>query len=204
MAIQFLRGNASTLQSSQQVFLPGQPIFEQDTGKLKIGNGSDVYSALKYVGESGGSSSFVPTLVSNDGHSQHYIDLAKNLRIAFGYIEIGGGVDPGRKEYSWTLTPNFQGTSSKSMHVRDGGVSGFLLEYNVFGFTDLPDGSYELLEIQAGLATFNKYDLPAVSLTPLNYNVTKTGIQYSLWGDTDALASNDLINYIVLAELLDV
>ena len=50
--IQFLRGNASTLQSSQQVFLPGQPIFEQDTGQLKIGNGSDIYSALKYVGAS--------------------------------------------------------------------------------------------------------------------------------------------------------
>ena len=203
MAIQFLRGNASTLNSSQQVFLPGQPIFEQDTGKLKIGNGSDVYSALNYIGESG-SASFVPTLVSNDGHSQHYIDLARNLRLAFGYIEIGGGLSPGRKEYSWALTPNFQGVANKSMHVMGGGVSGFLLKYNVFGFTDLSDNDYELLEIQAGLATFNKYDLPAVALAAVNYNVAKTGMQYSLWGDIDALASDDLLNYIVLAELLNI
>lgn len=54
--IQFLRGQASQLHSSQQIFAAGQPIFEQDTQKLKIGNGVDTYSALKYIGESGGSS----------------------------------------------------------------------------------------------------------------------------------------------------
>ena len=37
MAIQFLRENASILNSSQQVLLPGQPIFEPDKRMLKIG-----------------------------------------------------------------------------------------------------------------------------------------------------------------------
>lgn len=54
--IQLLRGNSSTLNASQQIFAEGQPIFEKDTQKLKIGNGVDIYSALKYIGESGGSS----------------------------------------------------------------------------------------------------------------------------------------------------
>lgn len=55
--IQLLRGNSSTLNASQQVFAEGQPIFEKDTQKLKIGNGVDTYSALKYIGESNGSAS---------------------------------------------------------------------------------------------------------------------------------------------------
>lgn len=92
MAIQFLRGNASTLNSSQQVFLPGQPIFEQDTGKLKIGNGSDVYSALKYIGESG---STVPDYQFNIGDVRSgYIDLTDHVRLNFGMAEIPNQKEP--------------------------------------------------------------------------------------------------------------
>lgn len=84
MAIQFLRGNKSTLEASQQIFLPGQPIYEQDSGQLKIGNGSDIYSALKYVGaSSSGGSDF--TLVPYE--YGHYIDISDNLRASFGYVE---------------------------------------------------------------------------------------------------------------------
>lgn len=201
MAIQFLRGNASTLNSSQQVFLPGQPIFEQDTGKLKIGDGSHVYSALSYIGDSE-STSFVPTLVSNDGHSQHYIDLAKNLRLAFGYTEIGN-LNIGRLASSWTTTPINE--AATTMYLRASGCSGFTLKYKVFGFKDLEADDYELLGIQMGLATFgNGGTNYAASLATLNYLVPKRGIQYNIWGDLDNLNENDFINYIVLAELLNV
>ena len=92
MAIQFLRGNASTLNSSQQVFLSGQPIFEQDTGKLKIGNGSDVYSALKYIGESG---STIPDYQFNIGSVRNgYIDLTDHVRLNFGEVEIPNSKTP--------------------------------------------------------------------------------------------------------------
>lgn len=57
--IQFLRGTKSTLEASQQVFSAGQPIFESDSGQLKIGNGADVFSNLPYVGSSSAESSFV-------------------------------------------------------------------------------------------------------------------------------------------------
>lgn len=52
MAIQFLRGTSSTLASSNQVFLAGQPVFESDTGQIKIGNGVDLFRNLPYVGNS--------------------------------------------------------------------------------------------------------------------------------------------------------
>lgn len=50
--IQFLRGNKSQLEASQTIFGDGQPIFEKDTGQLKVGNGVDVFSSLPYVGAS--------------------------------------------------------------------------------------------------------------------------------------------------------
>ena len=50
--IQFLRGNKSQLETSQTIFGDGQPIFEKDTGQLKVGNGIDVFSSLPYVGAS--------------------------------------------------------------------------------------------------------------------------------------------------------
>lgn len=84
MAIQFLRGNKSTLEASQQIFLPGQPIYEQDSGQLKIGNGSDIYSALKYVGasSSGGSGGSISSSMVGDTYASldnpWYIDLGDN------------------------------------------------------------------------------------------------------------------------------
>lgn len=50
--IQFLRGNKSQLEASQTIFGDGQPIYEKDTGQLKVGNGVDVFSSLPYVGAS--------------------------------------------------------------------------------------------------------------------------------------------------------
>lgn len=50
--IQFLRGTSSQLQSSNQVFAAGQPIFESDSGQLKIGNGTSTFANLPYVGAS--------------------------------------------------------------------------------------------------------------------------------------------------------
>lgn len=53
--IQFLRGTASQLQSSNTVFAAGQPIFESDSGQLKIGDGIRTFVNLPYVGKSSSS-----------------------------------------------------------------------------------------------------------------------------------------------------
>lgn len=83
--IQFLRGQASQLHSSQQIFAAGQPIFEQDTQKLKIGNGVDTYSVLKYIGES---SDIVPTAsLVNDGVTNWYYDFGDHLRFSQVLVE---------------------------------------------------------------------------------------------------------------------
>lgn len=81
--IQFLRGTQTQLNSSSQVFAAGQPIFESDSGQLKIGNGSSRYSSLPYVGSifesSGGSSNLDVSYTYVDPGLQYY-DIGSNLR----------------------------------------------------------------------------------------------------------------------------
>lgn len=78
--IQFLRGTKSSLTSDSTVFKAGQPVFESDTGQLKIGNGSDIFSALPYVGQSSGLNHYFE---SDNWSPKGYIDLAAGLRISF-------------------------------------------------------------------------------------------------------------------------
>lgn len=88
MAIQFLRGNRSTLDASQQIFLPGQPIYEQDSGQLKIGNGSDIYSVLKYVGASSSAAFSDPITVENSvsgNNTWRYLDVGSTRLVIGSY-----------------------------------------------------------------------------------------------------------------------
>lgn len=88
MAIQFLRGNKSTLEASQQIFLPGQPIYEQDSGQLKIGNGSDIYSALKYVGASSSGGSEPGGVVISGDLSKGHADFGNGFRLSWGMVKF--------------------------------------------------------------------------------------------------------------------
>lgn len=47
---QFRRGKAEVWAKNNPVLAAGEPAFELDTGKLKIGNGSDAYNNLPYLG----------------------------------------------------------------------------------------------------------------------------------------------------------
>lgn len=49
MAIQFLRGTKSKVASSTKVLADGQPLYETDTNKLKVGDGSTEAKSLPYV-----------------------------------------------------------------------------------------------------------------------------------------------------------
>ena len=88
--IQFLRGTSSQLQSSNQIFAAGQPVFESDSGQLKIGDGLKTFANLPYVGaglSGGGSNQYVR--VSEPGSKSRvngYIDLNDNLRLVFGEV----------------------------------------------------------------------------------------------------------------------
>lgn len=49
MAIQFLRGTKSKVAASTKVLADGQPLYEKDTNKLKVGDGSTEVKSLPYV-----------------------------------------------------------------------------------------------------------------------------------------------------------
>lgn len=49
--IQFMRGSSSQVQSDNPVLAAGQPFYETDTHKMKVGDGSTVYVDLPYIGD---------------------------------------------------------------------------------------------------------------------------------------------------------
>lgn len=49
MAIQFLRGTESKVSASTKVLADGQPLYEKDTHKLKVGDGSTQVKSLPYI-----------------------------------------------------------------------------------------------------------------------------------------------------------
>lgn len=116
--IQFLRGTQNQLQSSQQIFAAGQPIFESDTGQLKIGDGINNFAGLPYVGSSSGGSW---TKISADPApssgwvSSIYTDLDDSTRLTIGQGIIDGvsnkvlgnyivTLDESNDSYQWAVT----------------------------------------------------------------------------------------------------
>lgn len=83
--IQFMRGSKSQLDSLQTILPSGQPVFEEDSGQLKIGNGSSIYSALPYVEASSGSGSSDfngnMSFVGGSNVPSRYIDLDSRTRL---------------------------------------------------------------------------------------------------------------------------
>lgn len=60
--IKFKRGQSSSWVSQNPVLAPGEPGYEMDTGRVKIGNGTDAWLDLPYVGEDG------PGVINADTH----------------------------------------------------------------------------------------------------------------------------------------
>jgi len=56
--LRFKRGTAAQWTAANPVLLLGEPGFEKDTGKVKIGDGTSTWSALAYVGGGGGGGGF--------------------------------------------------------------------------------------------------------------------------------------------------
>lgn len=93
--IQFLRGSKSQLESNSTIIAAGQPVFESDTGQLKIGTGSSRYSSLPYVGSifeydpgSGGGSS--SEITWSGDYTRGYIDFPNGLRYSWGRLDTSG------------------------------------------------------------------------------------------------------------------
>ena len=127
--IQLLRGTQQQLNSYSTIIPDGQPVFEKDTGQLKIGNGTSMYSALPYVGASGGSE--YPkihveyseiTSMFGDPYFNGYVDFNDKLRYLFGVMSV----DLSEAEYfdAWKLDKDEDGeTNSGSVPLY--GISSF-------------------------------------------------------------------------------
>lgn len=92
--IQLLRGTQQQLNSYSTIIPDGQPVFEKDTGQLKIGNGASMYSALPYVGASGGSEYpkiHVEYSELDSNYFKGYVDFNDKLRYLFGICNYDMG-----------------------------------------------------------------------------------------------------------------
>lgn len=50
MIFQFVRGTSTTLVASNRIFRDGEPVYERDTRRLKVGDGVTPYQGLSYIG----------------------------------------------------------------------------------------------------------------------------------------------------------
>lgn len=125
--IQFLRGSKSQLESSSTIIAAGQPVFESDTGQLKIGTGSSRYSSLPYVGSifeydpgSGGGSS--SDITWSGDLTNGYIDFPNGLRYSWLNVDMSN-YGAGTNSSSSDLLYWADATQSVSLAMSDAGVS---------------------------------------------------------------------------------
>ena len=87
--IKFRRDTSANWTSVNPIPAQGEPCYETDTGKLKIGNGSDNYVALPYVSDGGGSSGDLPVATAT---TLGGIKVGNNLSITEdGTLSANGG-----------------------------------------------------------------------------------------------------------------
>ena len=77
----FKRGNAATWTKLNSLLEDGEPGFELDTGRLKIGDGKTLWNDLKYFGGE--------AKISADGQSIEIVDDGTFSIYGFSYAEIG-------------------------------------------------------------------------------------------------------------------
>lgn len=90
--IKFRRDTSANWTSVNPIPAQGEPCYETDTGKLKIGNGSDNYVTLPYVSDGGGSSGNLPIATAT---TLGGVKIGNNLSITEdGTLSATGGSAP--------------------------------------------------------------------------------------------------------------
>ena len=90
--IKFRRDTSANWTSVNPIPAQGEPCYETDTGKLKIGNGSDNYVTLPYVSDGGGSSGDLPIATAT---TLGGVKIGNNLSITEdGTLSATGGSAP--------------------------------------------------------------------------------------------------------------
>lgn len=124
--LQFKRGTARAFLTVDPVLLDGQPAFELDTMKLKIGDGYHRYSMLPYIGDGkdgksayqiwldegheGSVDDFLDSLIGPDGKSTYEIWLSLGHEGSLeDFIEDMKG-DDGDSAYEVWVKEGYEGT----------------------------------------------------------------------------------------------
>lgn len=99
-SIQFRRDTSANWTSVNPVLLQGEPGFETDTGKLKIGDGTNPWNALEYAGGEEGVSTNTPnTLVARDASGNFAANLiSADLSGNYAVYQTSSGSIAGRRK----------------------------------------------------------------------------------------------------------
>ena len=131
-AIQILRGN--NIGSSSQILLPGQPVYDMETGYLRIGDGGTIASTQPiraYYANSAGSASSA-SYATSSGSASTATRVEHNLRITVGgstYVFNGSAntnvsisTSGGSSDYA--TNANYANYANTAYHVSGSNVSG--------------------------------------------------------------------------------
>ena len=141
--IQFARGTSSVAASSNSILSAGQPFFETDTNKLKIGNGTASYNDLPYIGGSSGKKyATVVVGTSTAGYTADQVDFLCDgvddqveIEQALDSVSSGGLVKllSGQYKFTNTFSPVNTGGSKTLNNVEIVGEGySTILDFNDF------------------------------------------------------------------------
>ena len=82
----FRRNLASYWEKKNPVLAEGEPCFELDTGKLKIGNGTTAYNDLQYINSDSvqievATKDIIGAVLSSDEKNQIYVDESGHMEV---------------------------------------------------------------------------------------------------------------------------
>lgn len=181
--IQFLRGTSSQLQSSNQVFAAGQPIFESDSGQLKIGNGTDIFSDLPYVGESG----IDTNCYYNAGN--YYVDITPSLRLVIANVTVS-------VPSSGYLRCAWQAARGVNLEESWDDAVGYMGQPCSVSASSIPNGKSVFFQV---LSVYSKESTQFVTKFNANYST----MYFYLAGTASTIVDTSSVDVIVTALMCD-
>lgn len=181
--IQFLRGNKSSLDSSSTIFQPGQPIFEQDSGQLKIGNGTDIFSDLPYVGGSG----IDTNCYYNAGN--YYADITPSLRLVIANV-TASVPSSGYLRCAW------QAARGVNLEESWDDAVGYMGQQCSVSASSIPNGKSAFFQV---LSVYSKESTQFITKFNANYST----MYFYLAGTASTIVDTSSVDVIVTALMCD-
>lgn len=174
VTIKLRRDSAATWTSVNSVLASGEPGFELDTGKLKIGDGTTAWSGLSYLSGSGGSGVTLEQVEDDLGTSF----LVSGTGITLSYNDAGNTLTIGTSGVS-VLSPSGISTSQNNYDPGSGDVLRLSASASGVNITGLVP-RIEKLRILINIGSANNVTLnhESASSTAANRFITPNGGDY--------------------------